>query len=109
MALKVRRYDPGAMLEPCRSELNAFLQEERRLVEARQRLRPSRMTPSEKWLWERVIEMRTMRADVESPNAKRVIYRLSDWGRSARGKFTKPKVEVLAALGRDTGPISSRF
>ena len=51
-----------AMLEPCRSELNAFLQEERRLVEARQRLRPSRMTPAEKWLWERVIEMRTMRA-----------------------------------------------
>ena len=53
---------PWAMLEPCRSELNAFLQEERRLVEARQRLQPSGTTPSEKWLWERVIEMRTMRA-----------------------------------------------
>ena len=48
-------------------------------------------------------------ARVESPDAKRVIYRLSDCGRSARDKFTKPKVEVLAALGRDTGPISSRF
>ena len=62
MALKVRNQGLEAMLEPCRSELNAFLQDNDDSFEARQRLQPSGTTPSEKWLWERVIEMRTMRA-----------------------------------------------
>ena len=96
------------MLELFRSESNASAQDNDDYFEARQQLQPSGTTPAEKWLWERVIEMRTMRAGGVSisKTGKLPTPRLGTLGSC---QVYKTKLEVLAALGRDTGPISSRF